>query len=71
MKIKGYECLDKQCPKRWCWSPGEYQHRGATSSGSQSTGAKTKTCMERAYRGCPQPLPEPGDSHPWEKEKPV
>ena len=36
-----------------CFQPGEYQHRGATSSGSHSTGKSTLTCMRSAYRGCP------------------
>lgn len=59
MIVQGYDCRDKDCPKRPCWSPGNYQHRGATSSGSRNTGAYSKECMERAYRGCPQPIPKP------------
>jgi len=66
VKIKGYDALDKFCPQRWCWSPGNYEHRGATgSSGSRNTGSSTKCCLENAYRGCPQPLPEPGAKSPW------
>lgn len=59
MNIKGYDFLDKDCPKRFCYKPGEYQHRGATGGGSsRNTGHTSKCCMERAYRGCPDPLPE-------------
>ena len=58
MKINGYDCCDKNCPQRKCWSPGLYQHRGACgAAGSRNTGAVTKCCMTRAYRGCPEPLP--------------
>lgn len=53
MKVKGYDALDRQCPKRPCWSPGKYQHRGATQSGSRNTGHDTKCCLRRAYHGCP------------------
>ena len=69
MKVEGYECLDGQCPKRWCWSPGSYQHRGATGSGgSRNTGSVSRQCLERAYRGCPDPLPAPGQAAPWDDD---
>jgi hypothetical protein len=68
--IDGIECLDKQCDKRWCWQPGLYQHRGATGAGSRNTGDYSKTCMERAYRGCPTPLPAPGEPSPWQDSPP-
>ena len=58
MIIKGFDCRDSDCPLRWCWSPGNYEHRGATSAGSRNTGSYSKECMERAYRGCPQPIPD-------------
>lgn len=59
MKIKGFDCRDAQCPKRWCWAPGRFEHRGATLSGSRNTGTFSSECLNRAYRGCPQPIPEP------------
>lgn len=66
MKIDGYDALDSACKKRWCWSPGNYQHRGACGSGgSRNTGMTTRCCLERAYRGCPDPVPEPGAPAPW------
>jgi hypothetical protein len=62
MDIKGFSCLDKQCSERWCWTPGDFQHRGATGGGgSRNTGAYTKCCLHRAYHGCPTPLPKPGE----------
>lgn len=64
MNVKGYDCLDGKCPKRWCWSPGRYQHRGATMSGSRNTGHYSNQCLHRAYHGCPQPIPEPGEEQP-------
>jgi hypothetical protein len=65
MKVKGHDALDAQCPRRWCWAPGNYQHRGACGGGgSRNTGAVSSCCLERAYRGCPQPLPEPGVPNP-------
>ena len=61
MKIDGYDALSSACNKRWCWRPGNYQHRGACGSGgSRNTGMTTRCCLERAYRGCPDPVPEPG-----------
>ena len=71
MKIDGYDALDSACKKRWCWSPGNYQHRGACGSGgSRNTGMTTRCCLERAYRGCPDPVPEPGVPAPWDEVTP-
>ena len=53
-----YDFLDADCIGRRCFWPGEYQHRGATMSGSRNTGAYSACCMNRAYHGCPHPLPE-------------
>jgi len=64
ININGYSCMDKDCPKRWCWSPGTYHHRGSTMIGSRNTGASSKTCLHNANHGCPNPLPKPGDPHP-------
>lgn len=57
----GYYVIDKDCIGRFCFQPGQYQHRAATSSGSRATGAYSFTCMHNAYHGCPSPLPEPSD----------
>ena len=71
MKIDGYDALDSACKKRWCWIPGNYQHRGACGSGgSRNTGMTTRCCLERAYRGCPDPVPEPGAPAPWDEVTP-
>lgn len=48
-----YNFLDARCIEASCFQPIEYQHRGATSSGSRSTGSTTLCCGQRAYRGCP------------------
>jgi len=67
----GIDALDSACKKRWCWSPGNYQHRGACGSGgSRNTGMTTRCCLERAYRGCPDPVPEPGAPAPWDEVTP-
>jgi len=58
-----YSFLDRHCIGRSCWAPGLYQHRGATMSGSRNTGDETACCMNRAYRGCPHPLPESSGDH--------
>jgi hypothetical protein len=50
-----FDFLDARCIEASCWAPGEYQHRGATSSGSRSTGSASRCCLSRAYRGCPRP----------------
>lgn len=56
-RIKGqkgsYSFVNERCIGRECWQPGSYQSRGSTSSGSRSTGNLSLTCMQRAYRGCP------------------
>jgi hypothetical protein len=52
-----YEFLNAQCIEADCWTPGEYQTRGATGpSGSRATGRSTKCCARRAYHGCPSPI---------------
>ena len=49
-----YEMQMRKCIGCTCFSPGMYQHRGATgSSGSRNTGHDSATCMHSAYRGCP------------------
>lgn len=52
-----FSFLDADCLGRSCFSPGTYQHRGATVSGSRNTGDYSDCCMNRAYRGCPYTLP--------------
>ena len=61
MKIKGYDARDKNCVRRWCWSPGRYEHRGAMLSGSRNTGNYSLECMHRAYHGCPRSIIEQGE----------
>jgi len=48
-----YAFLNKRCIEATCWAPGEYETRGATPSGSRSTGETQKCCVRRAYHGCP------------------
>lgn len=48
-----YDFSDKDCIGRECWAPGQFVHRGATSSGSRNTGSSTPCCVNRAYHGCP------------------
>lgn len=48
-----FEFMDAHCIGRECWAPGEFQHRGATMSGSRNTGRVSHCCLTRAYRGCP------------------
>lgn len=56
-KKEKFDFLDFQCLGRECFAPGIYQHRGATLSGSRATGHCSACCMNRAYHGCPHPLP--------------
>ncbi len=56
--IKGYGCLDSKCNKRSCWSPGKFEHRATTVTGSKATGTFTMICLHKAYHGCPDPIPE-------------
>lgn len=54
-KIEKCECRDADCPKRGCFAPGYYQHRGCLGSGggSKSSGYDDyKSCMNRNYHGC-------------------
>jgi hypothetical protein len=48
-----YGVRDRNCIGCRCFAPGEFQVRGATMSGSRATGAVTKVCLNREYRGCP------------------
>jgi hypothetical protein len=52
-KPESYWMVDRKCIGRECFSPGGFQHRGATLSGSRNTGAVSLTCMRNAYHGCP------------------
>lgn len=52
-----YAFLDAACIGRRCFSPGVYQHRGATSVGLRNAGYYSACCMYQAYHGCPLPLP--------------
>lgn len=53
-----YDFLSLDCLGRRCFAPGNYEHRGATLSGSRNTGRYSACCMNRAYHGCPHPLPD-------------
>ena len=35
-----------------------------------AAGMTTRCCLERAYRGCPDPVPEPGAPAPWDEVTP-
>lgn len=49
-----FSFIDRRCIGRECFTPGMFQHRGATMSGSRNTGSPdSPCCMRRAYRGCP------------------
>lgn len=52
-KKEVYRVADAKCLGCACFAPGEYQHRGATMSGSRNTGATSRLCLTQAYRGCP------------------
>lgn len=48
----GHKCLGYEC-----FAPGNYQHRGATMSGSRNTSSSpTPCCLTNAYHGCPDDL---------------
>lgn len=49
-----FDMRDRHCIGCACFSPGEYQHRGATLAGSRNTGAVSMTCLRHAYHGCPE-----------------
>lgn len=51
-----FDFLDAKCIEAECFAPGEYQTRGATSSGSRATGTSRPCCLRRAYHGCPTPI---------------
>lgn len=57
-----YDFRDKSCIGLACWAPGQFQHRGATMSGSRNTGSSTACCLNRAYHGCPTPIPAVDDA---------
>lgn len=54
-----FRVIDRHCLGRECFRPGEYHTRGATLSGSRSTGASQLCCTYNAYHGCPHPIPDP------------
>lgn len=52
--VKGtFYVVQPACLGCECFSPGTYQTRGGTPSGSRNTGHETQTCMRNAYHGCP------------------
>lgn len=62
IRIKGdkakYSVKDRECLGRECLALSHYQTRGATLGGSRNTGDSSPCCINRAYRGCPTPIPE-------------
>ena len=67
-----YSVLDGDCPARSCAALGVWHVRGATSSGSRSTGDRRHACLTREARGCPQRLPKPewapGEKARWRRK---
>ncbi len=53
-----YGVRSNECKGLVCFRPGLFRHRGATAGGSRATGGSSHECLERAYRGCPDPIPE-------------
>jgi len=54
-----YRVLDKNCLGRDCFAPGQFQHRGAMmGGGSRNTGGYSYCCLNNAYHGCPDPIPD-------------
>lgn len=53
-KRRECECRDHDCPKRGCFAPGYFQHRGCMSGGgSKSSGYNEYlSCLNRDYHGC-------------------
>lgn len=56
-KVK-YWVFDRLCIGRSCFNPGQFQHRGATPSGSRNTGSFSFACLNNCYHGCPSPMEE-------------
>lgn len=59
---KNVDVSDKDCPKRWCYSPCEW--KGTITPGVGYNYAPKSmwrwTCLHRDNHGCPHPKPEPG-----------
>lgn len=55
-----YDFRDGTCIGLRCWAAGMYQHRAPMAcGGSRNTGSPdTPCCLNRAYHGCPSPLPQ-------------
>lgn len=52
-KKESVECLDSNCPKRECFSPGHFQHRSCNNV--HDSGCDTfLSCTYRNYHGCPE-----------------
>jgi len=47
-----YHMNEPKCIGYKCFAPGMYQHRGASSGGSKSSG-QSAMCLTSAHRGCP------------------
>lgn len=54
-----YDFCDKNCIGRSCWAPGLFQHRAPLAGGgsTNTSSPPSPCCMNRAYHGCPSPLP--------------
>ncbi len=55
---QSYLVRDELCIGMPCLNAHRIAIRGATSSGSRSTGRFTYECGTRHYGGCPRPRPE-------------
>lgn len=54
---ESYWVFEVACLGRDCFTPGLYETRGATMSGSRNTGYSTNMCMTNAHHGCPLKTP--------------
>jgi hypothetical protein len=50
-----YEVIAHDCLGCACFTPGHYQHRGASGAGNgtHATGHVSPCCLRNAYHGCP------------------
>lgn len=75
IRIKGnkhkYSVSNRDCIGRSCLHLSLYYHRAPMAGGGSmnTSSPPTPCCMNRAYRGCPNPQPEPTKELRAERKK--